>query len=161
MHRRLVVLRHAKSQWPDGVADRDRPLAGRGRREAPLAGRWLNKHLGQIDLVLCSPARRARETWASVAEELDCTPKLRIDDRLYPGSLASLTAAIRQSPVDVRTVLLVAHNPGLEDLVVQLTHVGCVLKTSSIAVLSGPGDWSDVVSGWATLDTEVTPRPST
>ncbi|WP_245607237.1 SixA phosphatase family protein [Pseudonocardia spinosispora] len=159
MRRRLVVLRHAKSSWPDGVADRDRPLAARGLREAPLAGRWLNEHVGAIDLVLCSPARRAAQTWAAVAEELDTVPEMRIEDRLYPGSPTDLTAAARRSPAEAATVLLIGHNPGLEDLVTRVSRVSCVLKTSSIAVLSGPGDWSAIAPGWATLDAQVTPRP--
>jgi phosphohistidine phosphatase len=159
MRRRLVILRHAKSEWPDGVADRKRPLAGRGRREAPLAGRWLNEHVGELDLVLCSPAQRTRETWAWVAEELDAVPEMRIEDRLYPGSTKNLLAAVRQVPGEAGTVLLIGHNPGLEDLVTELSRAECVLKTSSIAVLSGTGDWADVGPDWATLDTGVTPRP--
>jgi len=159
MRRRLVVLRHAKSEWPDGVADRSRPLAGRGRQEAPLAGRWLNEHLGKIDLVVCSPAQRAQETWTRVAKELDPVPELRVDDRLYPGSSTDLLAVVRELPGEARTVLLIGHNPGLEDLVAELAQAGCVLKTSSIAVLSGRGGWADTAPGWATLDTGATPRP--
>jgi phosphohistidine phosphatase len=159
MSRRLVILRHAKSEWPDGVADRRRPLAGRGRREAPLAGRWLNEHLGKIDLVVCSPAQRTRETWTWVSEELDAVPELRVEDRLYPGSPRALMAVARQLPDEARTVLFIGHNPGLEDLVADLSGTGCVLKTSSIAVLTGRGDWTDVAPGWATLDASATPRP--
>jgi len=159
MRRRLVILRHAKSEWPDGVADRRRPLAGRGRREAPLAGRWLNEHVGKIDLVLCSPAQRTRETWACVAKELDAVPESRIEDRLYPGSPKDLLAVVHQLSDEAGTVMLIGHNPGLEDLVAALSQAECVLKTSSIAVLSGGGGWADIAPGWATLDAGVTPRP--
>ena len=67
--RRLVLLRHAKSDWPDDVPDHERPLARRGRRDAPAAGRWLRKSGYVPDLVLCSTARRARETWQLAEEE--------------------------------------------------------------------------------------------
>jgi len=159
MRRRLVVLRHAKSEWPDGVADHKRPLAGRGRREAPLAGRWLDEHVGTIDLVVCSPARRARETCARVVAELGAEPEVRVEDRLYPGSPSDIVEVVRELRDGIRTVLLIGHNPGLEELVEELAGTVCVLKTSSIAVLSGPGDWAAVAPDWATLDVEVTPRP--
>jgi phosphohistidine phosphatase len=134
-------------------------LAARGRQEAPLAGRWLNEHLGRVDLVVCSPARRARETWTSVAKEFDAVPPVRVDDRLYPGSVPDLMAVVRELPAEARTVLLIGHNPGLEDLVAELTGTGCLLKTSSIAVLSGSGGWADIAPGWATLESAATPRP--
>ncbi|MGI5126470.1 SixA phosphatase family protein [Pseudonocardia sp. CA-107938] len=153
--RRLVLLRHAKSEWPEGIADRDRPLAARGRREAPLAGKWLHEHLGSVDLVVCSPARRARETCAAVNEQLGA--EVRVDGRLYPGFPDDLVAVARELPDAARTVLFIAHNPGLEELVGELAGAVCVLKTSSIAVLSGDGGWPDVGPGWATLDA-ATPR---
>jgi phosphohistidine phosphatase len=159
MPRRLVVLRHAKSEWPDGVADHERPLADRGRREAPLAGRWLDEHVGTIDLVVCSPARRARETCARVVQELSTEPEVRVEERLYPGSPTDLLAVARELPDAAQAVLVVGHNPGLEELVVELTGTACVLKTSSIAVLSGPGGWAEVAPGWANLEAETTPRP--
>ncbi|MFK0293496.1 SixA phosphatase family protein [Streptomyces sp. NPDC090442] len=72
-HTRLIVLRHAKSAWPEGVPDHERPLAGRGRRDAPAAGRWLWQQHCAPDVVLCSTSRRTRETWARVAGELGTT----------------------------------------------------------------------------------------
>jgi phosphohistidine phosphatase len=158
MRRRLVLLRHAKSGWPDGVADHDRPLAARGRREAPLAGRWLDEQVGPIDVVACSPARRARETCALVVAELGAEPDVRVDDRLYPGAPTDVVTVVRELPGEARTVLLIGHNPGLEELVQDLAGAGCVLKTSSIAVLGGSGDWATVAPGWATLDAGATPR---
>ncbi|MFE6686352.1 SixA phosphatase family protein [Streptomyces sp. NPDC057743] len=69
-HTRLIVLRHAKSAWPEGVPDHERPLAGRGRRDAPAAGRWLRQRHCAPDVVLCSTSRRTRETWERIAAEL-------------------------------------------------------------------------------------------
>jgi phosphohistidine phosphatase len=158
MPRCLVVLRHAKSDWPEGVADHRRPLGPRGRREAPLAGRWLNEHVQPIDLVVCSTAERAAQTWALVAEELDPVPELRMEARLYDASEARLLDVIRELPESASTVLFVGHNPGLEDLISVLTGRYCVMKTSSIAVMSSEAGWAAADLGWATLDAAETPR---
>jgi phosphohistidine phosphatase len=159
MSRRLVVLRHAKSEWPDGVVDHQRPLSARGRREAPVAGRWLNEHIGTIDVAVISPARRAQETWARVAAELDGPPEPRVENRLYPGSVTDLLTLVRELDDEARTVLVIGHNPGLEDLVSELSRTECLLKTSSIAVLSVPDDWAGLRPGSAALETVATPRP--
>src|SRR4029079_1119605 len=81
--RELIILRHAKSDWSGDEHDVDRPLAPRGRRQAPEAGQWLDARAGAIDLALVSPARRTRSTWELVAPELDSPPPIRYDDRLY------------------------------------------------------------------------------
>jgi phosphohistidine phosphatase len=121
MRRRLIVLRHAKSDWSGGVADHDRPLAGRGRREAALAGRWLGQNAADIDLVVCSSAKRARQTWKLVAKQLDNVPPSRVDDRLYAASVRGLLAVVRKLPDSARAVLLIGHNPGLEELILEST----------------------------------------
>ena len=136
MRRRLIVLRHAKSEWSGGVDDHDRPLAGRGRREAGLAGEWLREQVADVGLVVCSSATRARRTWKRVAKQLDTTPELRVDDRMYGASDRQLGGVVRELPDTARVVLFIGHNPGLEDVVAQLSGVWCPLKTSSIAVLS-------------------------
>jgi phosphohistidine phosphatase len=158
MPRRLIVLRHAKSDWPAGVPDRRRPLGPRGRREAPLAGRWLNEHVQPIDLVVCSTAERASQTWALVAEELDPAPELRMEARVYDASETRLLDVIRELPESAATVLFVGHNPGLEDLISVLTGRYCVMKTSSIAVMSSDAEWAAADQGWATLEAAETPR---
>jgi phosphohistidine phosphatase len=159
MRRRLILLRHAKSAWPVGVGDHDRPLARRGRQEAPLAGRWLNEHAREIDLAVCSSANRARQTWVRVAEELDSVPELCVSERLYAASAENLIAVARELPDAMRTVLFIAHNPGLESLVSDLARTDCRMKTCSIAVLSGSGTWCRIAPGWAALDAAETPRP--
>jgi phosphohistidine phosphatase len=158
MRRRLIVLRHAKSEWPRGVADHDRPLAARGRREAELAGRWLRENAADIDLVVCSSATRARQTWKRVAKQLDTAPPLRVEDRMYAASERELMAVVKKLPDSADTVLLVGHNPGLEELVAELGGVGFAMKTSSIAVLSSRCAWADVKARWAKLEASVTPR---
>ena len=159
MPRRLIVLRHAKSDWPTGVPDHRRPLGPRGKREAPLAGQWLQQHAQPIDLVVCSTAQRARETWDLVAGELDPVPEVRSEPRVYDASEARLLDVIRELPDTASTVLFVGHNPGLEDLISVLTGRYYTMKTSSIAVMSSEADWAAADLGWATLEAAETPRP--
>jgi phosphohistidine phosphatase len=155
----LVVLRHAKSAWPEGVDDRDRPLAGRGRREAPLAGQWLREHVN-VDLVVCSPAKRTRQTWQLVAAELGGAPEFRVDDDVYTASVRDLLGLVRKLPPSADVVLLIGHNPGLSELVGVLGGTEHELKTSSIAVLRGDAGWADVTPGSMRLVEFTTPRPS-
>lgn len=158
MRRELVILRHAKSDWPPGVPDDQRPLATRGRRDAPAAGRWLREHVPGPGLVVCSTATRARQTWNLVRPELDGDPEVWHEERLYGASAAMLAALARELPHEAHTVLFVGHNPGLEEFVSLLSGEECTLKTSSIAVLAGSGDWSAVAPGWAELAHTAKPR---
>lgn len=161
--RTLILLRHAKSAWPEGVADLQRPLAPRGRRDAPAVGRWLRQHAPAIDLVLCSPALRARQTWELVAAELvaaelDHEPGVQYDDRLHAGSAATLLTVTREAAAQVATVLLVGHNPSLEYLLELLTGTAHRLRTSAIAVLTTPAGWAEAEPGAWSLDALATPR---
>ncbi len=149
--RTLVLLRHAKSDWSGGETDRLRPLAERGRRQAPDAGRWLAAHLDRIDLAVVSPARRARDTWDLVAAELDTPPPTRTDDRVYAASEPELLDIVRELPDGVGTAVLVGHNPGIEDLVSLLTGEASAMPTSALAVLTIPGSWSAAGPESATL----------
>ena len=113
--RRLILLRHAKSDWPD-VPDRERPLAKRGRRDAPRVGRWLHEHGYQPDVVVCSAACRTRQTWDLVAPELGGSPAVRFEPRAYAASALTLLYLAQELPSRYRTALLIAHNPGLSEL---------------------------------------------
>ena len=114
MTRRLILLRHAKSDWPD-VPDRDRPLAKRGRRDAPRIGRWLHDHGYLPDVVICSPARRTEQTWELVAPELAGAPSVRFEPRAYAASALTLRSLLQELPGRYRAALLIAHNPGLSN----------------------------------------------
>jgi phosphohistidine phosphatase len=140
----LVLLRHAKSDWSGGVADIARPLARRGRRQAAEAGRWLGGHLATIDLAVVSPAQRTRSTWQLAAAETGQEPPTRVDDRVYAASVEDLLGVLRDLPETATTVLLVGHNPGMEEVASVLTGVEVPMPTSAIAVVSVPGSWSDV-----------------
>ena len=165
--RRLLVMRHAKSAWPEGVADHDRPLGPRGLRDAPAAGRFLAEHGGPPDLVLCSPARRARRTWELAAAELDGPVPTRHDPRLYGADAPELLDVLHGVPDEVATLLLVGHNPGLEDLVLLLAgravgdaldRVRAKFPTSAIAVLTWSGTWPGLRPGKALLTDLAIPR---
>jgi phosphohistidine phosphatase len=147
----LVLLRHAKSDWTHDLADVDRPLAKRGRRQAPEAGRWLAGHLARIDLAVVSPARRARSTWDLVTAELDAPPEVWVDDRVYAASDRALLTVVREIPDDRATAVLVGHNPGLEELLARLTGAWTPLPTSAIAVVALPGGWASAGEAAATL----------
>lgn len=156
--RTLVLLRHAKSAWPEGTADTERPLAERGGRDAPRAGKWLRAHVPGIDLVVCSPVLRARQTWELVAPQLEPLPEIRLDERVYGASAETLLGVIRELPQQASTVLVIGHNPELEELVELLTGAVEPLKTSTIAVLDGPPSWADAAPRSFALTERVTPR---
>lgn len=155
--RTLVVLRHAKSDWSGDDEDIARPLAKRGRRQAPDAGRWLNANLDRIDLALVSPAERARSTWHLVAEELDAPPEMRLDERLYAASAGQLLGVVRELPDELHTVVVVGHNPGIEQLVARLTGQEIPMPTSAVAVIALPGSWATAGDTPATLRTSGRP----
>jgi phosphohistidine phosphatase len=167
---RLILLRHAKSAWPDDVPDHDRPLAPRGRRDAPAAGRWLRKSSYVPDRVLCSTARRARETWQLAEENLGADPATVFEDRVYGASSADLLTLARQTSADVRTLLIVGHDPAMRDLTLELAsdqpgdaeaaalaRVRVKYPTAAIAVLSFSGGWAELSTGQARLVDFVVP----
>jgi len=153
-----VILRHAKSDWPDGVPDERRPLAKRGQRNAPAAGRWLRDQVGRIDLAVCSPAVRARQTWELAGAELSPAPRVVEDERVYAAPADALLGVVQGLPDDAATAVLVGHNPGLQDLVELLSGEVRELKTSAIAVLSWAGTWLDAGPRVAALDAHARPR---
>jgi phosphohistidine phosphatase len=156
--RTLLLLRHAKSDWSTDRPDARRPLSKRGRRDAPAAGRWLAEHAPPLDLVVCSTAVRARRTWALASAALNPAPNVLRDERLYAATATGLLAVVHALPGAAGAVLLVAHNPGLSDLVELLTGQPRELKTSAIAVLTWPGEWADAAPAGATETAFAAPR---
>ena len=160
--RRLILLRHAKSDWPD-VPDRDRPLAKRGRRDAPKIGRWLRDHAYQPEVVICSDARRARQTWDRVARELGGSPSVTFEPRAYAASAMTLLYLVRELSATSRAALLIGHNPGVADLATSLAqppdHDDAPIRfpTAAVAILDVSGDWADLSPGQARLLDFTTP----
>lgn len=151
----LILLRHAKSAYPESVADHDRPLNERGERDAVAAGVWLLERraqlLGADPLILVSSALRAQQTWARVSSALALPA--REEPRLYAAAVSTLIDVIAPGIAQGRTTLVIAHNPGLEDLAGYLTsgedspareRMLHKYPTSGIAVLRMRDDrWAD------------------
>lgn len=166
--RRLVVLRHAKSARPEGVFDHRRPLAPRGLRDAPAAGRALAEADCLPDLALCSTAVRARQTWELASAQWGTPPPVRFDPRLYDAVASELLDVVHEVPPEVETLLLVGHNPGLEELVLQLAgdslddaieEVRTKFPTSAIAVLAWHGPtWDTLAPATALLTSMIVAR---
>jgi phosphohistidine phosphatase len=176
--RTLVLLRHAKSAWPD-VPDHERPLAPRGLRDAPVAGRWLREAVCVPDHVICSTARRACQTWQLAEAALGQLPPVMFESSVYAASAAGLLDLIHHAPSAARTVLVVGHDPALQDLALDLAGVtpgadhGAMedalsadaldrmrakFPTAAIAVLDFTGPWPRLGAGRAWLASFVTPR---
>ena len=139
---RLILLRHAKSDW-DGVvpSDFDRPLAPRGRKDAPRIGEWMKKNDLIPDLILCSPALRTRETLRAVNEKLGVKDKdIVYEDDIYGASLSALLSLIEQHSCG--NIMITGHNPGMDELLcylcrtrLPLTETGKLMTTATVAVL--------------------------
>lgn len=164
--RRLHLLRHAKSSWDDPtLRDRDRPLAPRGRKAAASIARWAREHDVRPRLVLCSDARRARETLEGVVPGLG-TPEVRFEGGLYAASGEMLLERLKSLPDDVYDVLLVGHNPGLSDVLLLLAEPGelrerarAKVPTGALATLEAElTSWSELEPGCARLVAFVVPR---
>jgi phosphohistidine phosphatase len=158
----LLLLRHAKSDYPDGVADHERPLAARGIREAALAGDWIRANVPAIDAVLCSTATRTRQTLARTGIDAP----VRYVERLYdatPGAVIDVVNGVEsQFGTDVSTVLVIGHEPAMSATALGLSdgsnsaaaqEVSLKFPTSSIAVLQTSGPWHELGPGGAELVT--------
>jgi len=169
--RRLVLVRHAKSAYPHGVPDHDRPLAGKGRRNAQAAGRWFADEGPRLGLVLCSDATRARHTWEIVRAELvvaGMDAPTRLEPRLYGATPGQVLELARHLAPSVASVAMVGHEPtmsGLVDLLAgpesdvdALAAAERKFATGAIAVLRFSGEWTDLEPGTARLETFVKPR---
>jgi phosphohistidine phosphatase len=154
--RRIVLLRHAKADWPQ-VSDHERPLADRGRRDAATASRKLADTGITFDLALCSTATRTRETWKLAVQEMSHRPKTVYEDRLYEASLGELIALLNETPDDVADLLLVGHNPGMHALADALSgHADPDARawmtksgfpTATYAIVEFTGSWKSVEHG--------------
>lgn len=162
----LYLLRHAKSSWDDAaLADHDRPLAPRGRRAAKKMATHFRDAGVEPALVLCSSARRARGTLKRIRAGLPKDTEVRIEDRLYGASDQDLLARLREIRAEVPSVMLVGHNPGLEDLAILLaapeshTRLEEKFPTGAMATLAIPGArWTALEGGTAELVDFVVPK---
>ncbi|MDN2567950.1 histidine phosphatase family protein [Aquibium sp. A9E412] len=166
----LLLLRHAKSSWDaPGLADRERPLAPRGRHAAPLMGRAMAARGWLPDRAVVSPARRAHETWALVSPELGpAAPEPDFVPALYMAAPDTLLATLRATPAGTRRLIVVGHNPGLEAFAAALAGprsdaaalaaLRHKFPTAAVARLLFDGAWAELAAGAARLTDFVRPK---
>lgn len=164
--RRLMLLRHSKSDWPEGLADHRRPLAERGRKAAPVIGAYMAEHGLVPDLAIVSTARRAQETWEIVSEALPASVTARDAVGIYEVAAPAILKVVRDVEPWVGCILLVGHNPGMAELALLLAGGGEDLPrlrekfpTAGLAVIDFEvANWTDVAPGKGRLVRFVTPR---
>jgi len=164
----LTLMRHAKSGWDDpALRDFDRPLNAKGRRAAATMGRHLREQDMRFDHLVASPAVRVRETLDAAGQAYGARPTACWDERLYLAAVPVLLEVIHGLPATAARALLVAHNPGLEDLLLALVPEATGLRaeaarkypTATVAELTFPVDtWGAVAPGTATLTRFIRPR---
>ncbi|KQT57662.1 phosphoglycerate mutase [Methylobacterium sp. Leaf456] len=167
MTRRLLLLRHAKSAYPHGVADIDRPLNARGREAAPLMGDVIAREGLRPDLAMVSPARRTQETWAAVRPFLDGTREETVPS-IYEAPSRRILDAIRSAPDTVGTLMVIGHNPGIGDAASRLVGEGETelrrslrekFPTAALAVITFEAEtWAAIHEGDGTLQRYLRPR---
>jgi phosphohistidine phosphatase len=168
-YRTLLLLRHAKSDYPTGIGDHERPLASRGVREAGLAGDWLRAHAPAVDAVLCSTATRTRETLKKTRIEAP----VEFVERLYdatPGTVIDVINDVRSHfDSDVQTLLVIGHEPAMSSVALGLAtadgsnsaaaeRISVKFPTSAIAVLRTGEPWDQLALSSAALVTFHVPR---
>jgi phosphohistidine phosphatase len=161
--RTLVLLRHAKAERPDRGSDADRRLTARGHADSAAAGAWLKKRRLQPGLVLCSPARRTRETWHGVALALGEDAAVMYDPALYDSGARRLLELVRATEPTVDVLLVIGHNPSISMLSTLLdpgTEADEGLRTAGLAVHQTDGTWAECGPGQAPLTAIHTARAS-
>lgn len=165
---RLMLLRHAKTVVSDPQGDRARPLNERGRTTAPEIGRYM-AHEGLLpDLVLCSTAKRTRQTLELLAARWPGKPEVSFESDLYLADPATILQSIRMTPATSKTLLIVGHNPGIRQAAFALCTPGRTahyallqskFPTAALTVIDFAGnDWARIAPGTGKLDRFITPR---
>lgn len=156
----LLLLRHAKSSWDNpSLRDFERPLNERGLRAAPLMGRFISQRGLRPDLVVSSPAERARQTAALVLEAAGLAAPLRFDARVYEASAARLLEVVSQTEEPAAALLLVGHNPGMEELIELLTGETRRMPTAALARVTLDADtWAGLGEGAGRLEELTKPK---
>jgi phosphohistidine phosphatase len=167
MLKRLILFRHAKSSWEHDVEDHERPLSDRGIKAAPRTGAWLATNGFVPDLALVSTARRAQQTWALASSGFGKPVKKQDSDAIYEATAENILPLIKSVKKVVGTLIVVGHNPGLEQLAILLMkddggEAGARLSqkfpTAAVAVLSFGGNWADLGPHSCVLEHFVTPK---
>jgi len=169
MTKSLILLRHAKSSWNHPTLDDfDRPLNKRGERAAMIIGQYLEQEAVAPDLVLCSPARRTRQTWEIIRPFLPPDTEFRKNDSIYLADAGRLLEILSECGDGGGLILLIGHNPGLENLASalcreqggdDLDRLHQKFPTGALAFIDlDIGRWADLAPGTGELKRFVTPR---
>lgn len=162
-----MLLRHAKAVPQGGLADENRPLAERGRSDMSAVATFAAARALAPDLVLVSPAIRTRETWELLLPAFNPPPAHRIEPRLYSAPADRTLAVVRETAPEVQSLMLIGHNPGLEEVARILTgsgetdaliRFGGAMPTASLAVIDMSGGWGDLQERTGRLEIFVTPK---
>lgn len=163
-HRELQLLRHAKSDWNAAFnSDISRPLSARGRRAARAMGEWMKQNDITQDIVFTSPSTRTRQTLEIMAKEISFK-NIQVIDELYHADLKTFLEILSQVPRQHDRVMLVGHNPGIQDLLLYLgaedlkEATGKLFPTTAFARLQLPREWDGLPSGAGHLHTLIRPR---
>ncbi len=151
-------MRHAKAGELPGGPDFERALKPRGRSDSASAGEWLRERGYRPDAVVCSAARRARQTWQYVSEALGGRPQFTAERRLYEADADEVIEIIGETPADVGTLLYIGHNPAAAGAVATLTGREPPFPTAAIAVIGIAGNWSELGGGAGDLLDSWTPE---
>jgi phosphohistidine phosphatase len=156
----LLLLRHAKSSWDEPtLRDFDRPLNKRGKKAAPQMGKYMRERKIKPHLVISSPAERAQETAALVTKAAKIKTPIRYDERIYEANIGKLLEVISQIDDDASEVLLVGHNPGMEEILELLTGEVQRMPTTALARITLNIDhWNEVKERSGQLDWIVKPK---
>ena len=165
MHQ-LLLLRHAKSSHKDkSLIDFDRPLAKRGRKDSIRIGNWLKDHGLMPELIISSPAKRARQTVKRVCKSLDIdSASVQWEDCVYDANVRTLLKTLSEVPEEIDTVMLVGHHQGLESMILRMSRWSDIpadpklIPTAAVAHLEIEGPWSDIRKCQASLKSIARPR---
>lgn len=155
---RLIVLRHAKAGELPGGPDVERALRPRGQRDSAAAGSWLAAGGFLPDAVICSAARRTRQTWQHLSTTLGGEPDFSAERRLYEADSDDVLEIARQTPEEVGTLLYIGHNPAAAGLVGLLTGAEPAFPAAAIAVIALPGEWAGLAPGAGELVASWSPQ---
>jgi len=154
MKKELILMRHGKSDWSQILPDYQRPIKKRGFQESAKVGLWLRDHSLVPELLISSPAQRARDTAETVASNMGYSAdNIFWNESVYMADVSELLDVIATTPEECGSLMIVGHNPGLEDLLFYLIEEldipedGKVMPTATVAVLETDLAWSDLEHG--------------
>ncbi len=157
--KKLLIMRHGKSDWGAGSQrDFDRPLNERGKKDAPRIGNELKSRNLTPDLIISSPAERAKMTAEKVAENSGYNKNIKWDESFYFGYFKEVINAVKKVDEQNETVLIVGHNPTWSSLVEHLSGEYFDMKTANVCIIEFEGNWKDLKEKKCTFKNYISPK---